>query len=82
MDQDQATEHFPYRHGLLPTVGDAGVGRALHVEPDKINVLRHYDTSGGGGELEVRHIGRADQARFRRGNHLNVPPPKTSGNVA
>jgi hypothetical protein len=62
VDQDQATDHFPDRHRLLLTVGDASVGRALYMEPKKIIVLRYYDTAGGGGELKVRHIGRADQA--------------------
>jgi hypothetical protein len=37
----------------LLAVGDASVGRALHVEPEKIIVLRYYDTSGGGGELKL-----------------------------
>jgi hypothetical protein len=65
----------------LLTVGYAGVGYSLRMQPEKIIVLRHHDTSGEGGELEVRHVSRAEQARLRGGNHVDVPPPKTSRDV-
>ena len=49
---------------------------------DEIIVLRYHNTSGRGGELKVRHISRADQARLRRGNHLDIATPKASRDVA
>jgi len=51
------------------------------MEPEKVIVLRYHDTSGRNGELKVRHISRADQARFRRGSHVDVAPPKASRDV-
>lgn len=81
MDQNHATEHFPDRHGLLLAVGDACVAHALRMEPEKVIVLRYHDTSGRNGELKVRHISRADQARFRRASHVDVAPPKASRDV-
>ena len=42
---------------------DARVGHPMRMEPEKIVVLRNHDTSGRGGELKLRRVGRADQAR-------------------
>ena len=82
MDQNQATEHLPDGHGLLPAIDDASVGHASGMKFDEIIVLRYHNTSGRGGELKVRHISRADQARLRRGNHLDIATPKASRDVA
>ena len=57
------------------------MGHALRMEPEKIIVLCYADTSRGFGELKLRHISRADQAHFRHGSHVDVAPPKASGDV-
>jgi hypothetical protein len=75
VDQNQATEHFPDGHRLLPAIDDPSVGHASGMKFDEIIVLRYHNTSGRGGELKVRYISRADQAGFRRGNHLDIAPP-------
>ena len=81
VDQNQATEHFPGGHGLLLAEDDSRVGEALRMEPEKVIVLRYHNTSGGHGELKLRHISRTDQARIRRGSHVDVAPPKASCDV-
>jgi hypothetical protein len=49
---------------------------------DEIIVLRYHNTSGRGGELKVRRIGRADQASFRRRSHFDVSAPKAIRDMA
>jgi hypothetical protein len=52
------------------------------MEFDEIIVLRYHNAAGGGGELKVRRIGRADQASFRRRSHFDVSAPKTTRDMA
>jgi hypothetical protein len=49
---------------------------------DEIIVLRYHNTSGGGGEFEVTHVARADQANFRRRSHFDVSAPKAIRDMA
>ena len=78
MDQNNATKHFSNGHRLLLAIGYAGVGYSLRVQPEKIIVLGHQNTSGGCGEFKVRHIGRTDQARIRGGRYVDIAAPQTS----
>ena len=82
MDQDKATEDFPDGCGLLPAIDDAGVRPASGMKFDEIIVLRYHNTSGGGGELKVIHVARADQASFRRRSHCDVSAPKAIRDMA
>ena len=75
VDQEHATEHFAERHRPLLAIGNAGVGRALRMEPEKVTVLRYDDTSRGGGELDVRHVRRTDQTGIRRSGDVDVATP-------
>jgi hypothetical protein len=82
VDQNHTAKHLPHGHGLLMAVGDAGVGHALCVKPEEVIVLSYADTSGGGGELEVRHISRADQTCFRSRSDVDVAPPKAGSDAS
>ena len=75
-------EHFPDGYGLLPAIDDASVRHALRIRSDEIIVLRYHNASRGSGELKMRHIGRADQASFRRRNHFDIPAPKAVRDMA
>lgn len=76
MDQNYTAKHLPHGHGLLLAVGNAGVGHALCMEPEEVIVLSYDDTSGGGGELKMRHISRADQPCIRGRGDIDVATPK------
>jgi hypothetical protein len=81
MDQNHATKHLSHGHRLLLAIGYARVGQPLRVKPEKITVLCHQDASGGGSKLKVLNVSRADQARVRRGRHVDIAPPKTIRDV-
>ena len=81
VDQNHASEHFPDGRGLLLAVADARVGHALRMEPEKVIVLCHESASGRCGELKLRNVGPADQARVRGSGHVDVAPPKTGRDV-
>jgi len=81
MDQNHAAEQFPEGHGLLLTEGDAGMRYSLRMQPEKVIVVRHDNTSRGSGEFKMCQIGGADQAGVRGGSHVDVAPPKTGSHV-
>jgi hypothetical protein len=43
VDHDKPAKHFPHGNRLLLAIGYPGMGQALHMKPEEVVVLSHYD---------------------------------------
>lgn len=71
-------EHFSDPHGSLLTIGDAGVGYSLSMEPEEVRIMRYQNSPSGSGKRELRRIVSAKQRRFGRRCHVDTAPPQTN----